>query len=102
MAGGDQLDRWDVAGDAVDGAVQAVVQCVDVAAGQAASGGDDVFGGKREVVDGAQNAAVSGLGHGHLLGIKIAQRIHGQAFGVQRGLDRRDDRRADRAQAPRR
>ena len=63
-----------------------MVQCVDVAAGQAASGGDDVFGGKREVVDGAQNAAVSGLGHGHLLGIKIAQRIHGQAFGVQRGL----------------
>jgi hypothetical protein len=47
MAGGDQVDRWDVAGDAVDGAMQAVVQRVDVAAGQAASGGDEVFGGER-------------------------------------------------------
>ncbi len=43
----DQVDRWDVAGDAVDGAMQAVVERVDVAAGQAASGGDDVFGGER-------------------------------------------------------
>jgi len=47
MAGGDQVDRWDVAGDAVDGAMQAVVEGVDVAAGQTASGGDDVFGGER-------------------------------------------------------
>ncbi len=30
----DQVDRWDVAGDAVDGAMQAVVERVDVAAGR--------------------------------------------------------------------
>jgi transposase-like protein len=47
MASDDQVDRWDVAGDAVDGAMQAVVERVDVAAGQTASGGDDVFGGER-------------------------------------------------------
>ena len=39
MVAGDQVDRWNVAGDAVDGAMQAVVQRVDVAAGQSASGG---------------------------------------------------------------
>lgn len=97
-AGGDEVDRCDIAGDAVDGAMQAVVQRVDVAASQTASGGDDVFGGEREVVDGAQDAAVGGLGHDHLLGIEIAKRIDGQAFGMQRGLDRRRDGRADRAQ----
>lgn len=74
------------------------MQRVDVAASQTASGGDDVFGGEREVVDGAQDAAVGGLGHDHLLGIEIAKRIDGQAFGMQRGLDRRRDGRADRAQ----
>jgi len=46
-AGGEKVDRWGVAGDAVDGAVQAVVQCVDVAAGQSASGGDEVVDGER-------------------------------------------------------
>jgi len=47
--GGDQVDRWDVAGDAVDGAVQAVVQRVDVAAGQSSRGGYGVFGGGRRL-----------------------------------------------------
>ena len=32
-------------------------------------------------------------------GIEFAERIDGQVFGLQRGLDRRDDGRADRAQA---
>src|SRR5258705_8563152 len=99
MAGGDQVDRWDVAGDAVDGAMQAVVQRVDVAAGQTASGGDDVFGGEHQIVDGAQDAAVGGLCHRHLPRSKIAQRIDRAAVRVQRCPDRRDDGRADRAQA---
>ena len=58
--------------------MQAVVERVDVAAGQTASGGDDVFGGERWIVDGAQDAAVGGLGHGHLPGIEFAERIDGR------------------------
>lgn len=77
----DQVDRWDVAGDAVDAEMQAVVEGVDVAAGQTARGGDDVFDGECQIVDGAQDATVGGLGHGHLPGIEFAERIDGQVFG---------------------
>src|SRR5258705_8751135 len=85
MAGGDQVDRWDVAGDAVDGAMQAVVQRVDVAAGQTASGGGDVFGGEHQIVDGAQDAAVGGLLPRPPPGSKVPQRIDGPGDRLPRG-----------------
>ena len=71
----DEVDRWDTAGDFIDGAMQAVVKHIDVAAGQTASGGDGMFEGERQIVHGAQDAAVGGLGHRHLPGIEFAERI---------------------------